>query len=364
MPQRFAPSDARTSRFDSTCEGSLPQDPGQVVIFRRRELLGLPIFAFGVFLALGLLTFRRDPLDPTVAGANWVGPVGESLCGWVIQGFGVVAWLLPVELMLFGVALLRSRELRGMGFRLTSDLILGILLSAIVQILFPEATAFAAMHASGNVGWLFGELGRGLFSGLGTLLLATTIAALLLIGRSPYSFVEACERIVSVSNRLLMACWGLLRRTHVAWNRAHALRQAQLAAQASDNLPHIDLKPSDEAIIAELTDEDCDLLDCEAEASAPIVVSRNLRSSLSATADTLLDTVTPAAAAVKATQGSVAATNLEAEPGDDEPEPEFEIMPLRSVPKVSRKQSATEPRIIDTRPAQLVTRAPRAVTPK
>ncbi len=366
MPQQFAPSDAQASRFDSTCEGSLSKNPSQIVALRRRELLGLPIFAFGVFVALGLLTFRRDSLDPTVTGANWVGPVGDSLCGWVIQGFGVVAWLLPVEFMLLGVALLRSRELRGMGFRLASDLILGILLSAVVQILFPDATAFAAMHASGNVGWLFGELGRGLFSGLGTVLLATTIAALLLIGRSPYSFVEACERIVSISNRLLTAFWGLLRRAHVAWNRAHTLRQAQLAAQALDNLPHIDSKPSDEAIIAELSDEDRDSEDCESDESSPIVVSRNLRSSLSSTADALLDTVTPAAVAVKAKSASagVAILNLQSESGDDGPEPEFEIMPLRSVPKVSRKQSAAEPRIVDTRPAQLVTRAERAAPAK
>ena len=367
MPARFASPHSQYANFDATGEASADFSSSRARSSRRRgrELVGLPILALGMFVALGLLTFRRDPLDPTVIGANWVGPVGDSTCGWVVQGFGIVAWLLPVELTLIGLSLLRSREVRSVGFRLASDLILGILLSAVVQIAFPDGTAFAAMHASGNVGWLFGELGRGLFSGLGTLLVATTIAALLLIGRSSYSFVEACERIAGFLKRLMSFFWGLLRRAHDAWSKARVLRQAQLAERASEGLPHIDKKPSDEAIIAELSDESDDWQAPEADESAPLVLSQNLRTSLTSTTDSLLDTVTPAAVATRALKATAvdSPTNLEAD-DDDEPEPELEVMPLRSIPKVSRKERAAEPRIVDTRPAQVVTRAPRAVTPK
>ncbi len=365
MPKRFLPTDPQLASADSALDDSSYSSRNQTFALRRkgRELIGLPVLTCGLFVALGLLTFRRDPLDPTVVGANWVGPVGDSICGWLVQGFGVVAWLAPLELALVGLALLRSREITGMGFRLASDLILAILLSAIVQVLFPDATAFAAMHASGNVGLLFGELGRGLFSGLGTLLLAMAIAASLLIGRSPYSFVETCQRIAASTRRLLLAFWGLLSHAYVAWNKARAMRQAQLAAQASESLPRIDSKPSDLAIIAELSQEDCDWQD--GDESARLVLSQNLPSSRSSTTDALLDTLTPAAVAVKPASETAAAStaNSQTDSSQDEPEPELEVMPPRSIPTVSKPARAPEPRIVDTRPAQVVTRAQHA-TPR
>ncbi len=366
MPVRFAPSNTRCAREDPSDDGSASalRDPTIVLQRRGRELMGLSILALGLFIALGLLTFRRDPLDPTVSGANWVGPVGEFACGWVVQGFGVVAFLLPVELTLIGLTLLRSRELGGLGFRLASDLILGILLSAIVEVLFPDATAFAAMRAAGNVGWLFGELGRGLFSGLGTCLVAITITGLLLIGRSPYSFVEACERAALLISRLSTKSSWLMRRAYDAWKQARILRRAQLAQPALGSLPHIDSKPSDEAIIAEITEEDYDGQEPDDRASSPLALSQSLRSSLATTTESLLDTVTPAAVSTKSDHDAsvTSASPLASESSDAEPELEFEIMPLRSVPSVSRKERAVvEPRIIDTRPGQRVRRADKSV---
>jgi S-DNA-T family DNA segregation ATPase FtsK/SpoIIIE len=360
MPARLASSNTRFSQQVPADVGSslLLDDARKVPHRRGLELLGLGVLALGLFIALGLVTFRRDPLDPTVTGPNWVGPVGDCASGWLIQGFGVVAFLLPVELLLIGLSLLRSREVTGVGFRLASDLILGILLSSIVQVLVPDATAFAAMHASGNVGLLFGELSRGLFSGIGTLLVATTIAGLLLIGRSPYPFVEACERAAAFVRRLLSVSFWLLRRGYDAWTKARGLRRVQLEAAGTADLPHIDSKPSDEAIIAEISDEERDEEQCDEDCAPKLALSQNLRNSLSSSTEALLDTVTPAAVAVKSVNASPGnlAPSLPEEPRDDEPEMEIEVMPLRSVPKVSRTQRA-EPRIVDTQPGQRITRA-------
>ncbi len=369
MPARVAPSNTRFAQQIPSDVGSslLLQDSRKGAHRRSRELLGLAILALGLFIALGLFTFRRDPLDPTVAGPNWVGPVGDCASGWIVQGFGVVAFLLPVELFLIGLSLLRSREIAAVGFRLASDLILGILLSSIVQVLLPDATAFAAMHASGNVGLLFGELSRGLFSGLGTLLVATTIAGLLLIGRSPYPFVEACERTATSVSRLLTASFWLLRRAYDAWSKARVLRRAELTAPGAGSLPHIDSKPSDEAIIAELSDQESDEEPSDLEGTPKLALSQNLRNSLASTTESLLDTVTPAAVAVKSANELLANSKqpLSEETCEDEPELELEVMPLRSVPKVSRApRAAQEPRIVDTRPGQRVTRADVAVPRK
>jgi DNA segregation ATPase FtsK/SpoIIIE, S-DNA-T family len=375
MPVRFAQNDVVYGNEPAGFDSGTGPNRARVAPGRRYlELIGLPVLAFGIFTALGLLSFERDPVDPSVSGANWVGPVGDSICGWLIQGFGVVAWLVPLELAAVGWSLLRSRELRGLGFRLASDLILGILLSAAVQVLFLDATAFGAMRASGNVGWLFGELGRGLFSGLGTILVVATIAALLLTTRSRRSFIEVCELSLGFLNRVWLFLLGSLRRGYAAWSQAHALRKAKL--------PHIDQKPSDEAIIAELSDDDADCDDSWTEGSVPLVLSERLRVSRAPTTDALLDTVTPAAVIPKTVAKKSAKTSdedaedgvevdeddaiddeaIESEEEDEEPEPELEVMPARSIPNVAKKREKApeEPRIVDTRPAQQVTKPLRA----
>jgi len=376
MSARFAQTDFACGNTRRSFEGSELTDAARDSAPRRRrlELIGLPVLASGIFTAVGLLTFRRDPMDPTVIGSNWVGPVGDSLCGWVVQGFGLVAWLLPVELMAIGWSLLRSRELRGLGFRMASDLILGILLSAAIQVLFPESIAFGAMHASGNVGWLFGELGRGLFSGLGTILVTATMASLLLISRSKYSFIEVLDRTMVILRRAGFALLGLLRHGYAAWTQAHALRKAKSYDAAQAALPHIDAKPSDEAIIAELSEEDSDS-DALVEGSVPLVLSEKLRATLGPTTDALLDTVTPAAVvpktSLKAARSSEDEADCEEEDceeedeeceEEDEPELELEVMPVRPMPNVAKKERApVEPRIVDTRPAQQTTRSAQTI---
>ena len=398
MTARFAHSNVTCPSEQGSFDDGAPVNRTREWPARRRlELIGLPVLAFGIFTALGLLSFERDPVDPSVTGANWVGPVGDSIAGWLVQGFGVTAWLVPIELTLVAMSLLRSRALRSLGFRLASDLILVILLSADVQVLFSESTAFGAMRASGNVGWLFGELGRGLFSGLGTILVSATIATLLLITRSQRSFVEVCERSIAFLHRVWLFFLGLARRGYDAWSQARALRQAKSSDAARAALPRIDQKPSDEAIIAELSNDDGEDGDAaELEGSAPLVLSGKLRAALAPTTDALLDTVTPAAVMPKAApkksaklskpaQQDLASDEVEEEQEEEdledaqsdegeyeedadeeeteddveEEEPELEVMPARGVPKVmnTKPKAPDEPRIIDTRPAQQVTKS-------
>ena len=329
---------------------------------RLREIMGLLLLALGTFLLLGLVTYRHDPVDPTLTGSNWVGPIGEVVCGWAVQGFGVVAVLAPLELGIVGLKLLRSRDVGTIGFRLAADLTLGIVLSAVVQVLLPEQTSFGAMRASGNVGWLFGELSRSLFSAVGTVLVAITAIGLLLIARSPYPFAEACERFMHAVTRVLSALLRYATRSYDAWKRAKTLSQHSI--HDADDMPRIDARPSDEAIIAELSEDEVNSLwaePAEGERSA-LTLDGKLRSSLSVTTEQLLDTVTPVAVAAQnvstprtTTKGeSTAAT----EDDDEDAEPELEVMPSRSVPEVAeRARSSKGPKIVDTAPAQKTTRA-------
>ncbi|HEY5956861.1 MAG TPA: DNA translocase FtsK 4TM domain-containing protein, partial [Polyangiaceae bacterium] len=87
-----------------------------------RELSALLIFAAASFISFALLSFKRSNIDPSIEGSDLVGPVGATVAGWLVQGFGVVAWLLPLELGLAGYPLFRGRSLGPLGLRLAGDL--------------------------------------------------------------------------------------------------------------------------------------------------------------------------------------------------------------------------------------------------
>src|SRR5262245_40463907 len=95
-------------------------------IRRGREAAALLLFAAAAFLVLGLGGLKLDPHDPRVAGTNWVGPVGASVAGVLAVGFGVVAWLIPIELGLLGTPLLRGRSHGALGLRIAGDLLVAI----------------------------------------------------------------------------------------------------------------------------------------------------------------------------------------------------------------------------------------------
>ena len=370
MPARLA---HHTGTQECELSSDTTSEPAVGSRGRRREILGLLLLALGLFLLLGLSTYRHDPLDPTLVGANWVGPVGESVCGWAVQGFGLIALLAPLELGIVGLKLLRSRDVGTIGFRLAADLSLGIVLSSVVQIVLPDATSFGAMHLAGNVGWLFGELSRSLFSSIGTMLVAATLVGLLLLARSPYPFTEACERLACASRRFYQAAMRNSLRLHQAWLRARSLRRTNISRDEAP--PTINTQPSDAAIIAELNEDEENSVwtDGEDERPSAITLGDKLRCSIAPSTEKLLDTLTPAAVAVTAGSASRRPTqsadkkDVEAEENveDEESEPELEVMPLRRVPKVNAKAGGAEgPRIVDTSPAQRTTRADKAAPRK
>src|SRR5476651_2505529 len=127
---------------------------------RLYEAAALLLFTGAAFLFLALATARVDPLDPAVHGANWVGPAGGSVANLLVQGFGLIAWLLPLEIALCGAPLFRGQRPHALGLRVAGDLVVAIVLAALVQVALPEAVVFGNAPAGGNVGLLFGELMR------------------------------------------------------------------------------------------------------------------------------------------------------------------------------------------------------------
>jgi S-DNA-T family DNA segregation ATPase FtsK/SpoIIIE len=278
-------------------EGTLPHsEPVSVVQRRGREVAAFLLFAAAVFLLLALLTYRRELNDPSVEGPNWVGPVGETVASWLVQGFGCVALLAPLELGLVGFPLFRGREVGPWGLRVAGDLIVAIVASAIVQVLWPEATSFGSMSASGNVGTLFGELMRGMFSTLGSLLVGMTMIGLVLLGRSAFSFIELCQRTYDGAVRFMRWLRHLFARVLGAWFEARRLNRA--SRMTTPPAPVIvTTHLSEQAIIDELS-PDKDYASVEHTGAPPVAVLSSLRGGLVAGAGMLSETETPLAAPV------------------------------------------------------------------
>jgi len=345
------------------------------------ETAALLLFTGAAFLVLALATARVDPLDPSVHGADWVGPVGGNVAAILIQGFGLVAWLLPLEIALCGAPLFRGQRPHAIGLRVAGDLVVAIVLSALVQVAAPEAVVFGNAPAAGNVGLLFGELMREAFSTLGSFLVALTIVGLILIGRASFSFIAGCQRALELMRLLAMRIEALLRRTTSAWSEARKLRGEREQAARAAAQPRIEAHADDAQILLSLSDEDTDWLPMVKTGSPPLAISDALRQGRSAALDTpnepliakfSLDLgeddappqlLSVPAEAISETEEEAEDTALEhALAGSPSPPPPAPAAP----PVVMAKRGAAssvpespapgEPRIVDTKPALEVER--------
>lgn len=244
---------------------------------RGAEAQALLQFALALFLLLSLLTLRLDPSDPTVHGADWMGSVGAWVAGLLALGFGLGAWLVPLELVLIGLPLFRGYRAPQLSLRLAGDLVILVLVSSLVQVAWPELLVFGEGLPGGNVGLFFGELLRGLFSAPGSFLVGATSIGLILIGRASFSFFELCERIVNGVQRLLLALRAASARVWAAWTEARQLRRAQ--TESLQNAPTIETPSPDSVILHHLTEESPWDLEASPE-SPPLAIHETLRQSI------------------------------------------------------------------------------------
>lgn len=265
------------SELPTTAQG---RPNGQAFHGRLLEAAALLLFFGAAFLALSLASYRVDPYDPTQRGADLAGATGAAVAALLVQGFGVVAWLLPLDLVLLGAPLFRGRVPENLGYRVAADVLVGVVLAALVQVSAPELTSFGALSAAGNVGMLFGELSRQAFSTLGSFLVGLTCVGLILIGRSSFSFIEWCRRASDWSAMVLHGLLGALLKLRDAWSRARALRRADRQALAERAAPHIELADKDQAILMHLEDDESDWIPMDTTGEPPLALSQALRAGL------------------------------------------------------------------------------------
>src|SRR5258708_3577721 len=88
---------------------------GAAAFGRSREVAALALWTLALFFALALASYQGDPsgnplATPTPPGADWVGPVGSIAARGLVSLVGIVAWGLPLELMLLGIPMVRGKE--------------------------------------------------------------------------------------------------------------------------------------------------------------------------------------------------------------------------------------------------------------
>jgi S-DNA-T family DNA segregation ATPase FtsK/SpoIIIE len=340
---------------------------------RIREAAALLLVAGAAFMVLALASHRVPSVDLGQIDDGWVGPAGGFLSRWLVQAFGVIAWLVPVELCLVAVPLFRGRPQPDPGLRIAGDLTLAIVLSALAQVLLPGSRVFGHALIGGNVGLLFGELMRGLFSTAGSLLVGLSLVGLILIGRSSFSFIESSQRALALLRVLSAKLDAVGGRIGAAWKQARALRQSEREAERRE--PRIEPVDPDAAILAHLTeDEDPDWIPIERTGIPPLALSQALRnagSTSSALALSLAATPAPPAAA-RSPSGDFAASETKPraraadkktarDGGKGEAKPDASGASGRAKAETVREKESEEPelRIVDTKPEREVERAER-----
>ncbi|HVY44992.1 MAG TPA: DNA translocase FtsK [Minicystis sp.] len=326
-----------------------------------REAAALVLFAAALYAALALASFKADPMRPEVAGADWVGPVGAFCARAAVQAVGLVAWLVPVELALLASPLVHGRPSIAGLTRFTGDLVVVIVLAALSHVAFPRAVAFGAMPIGGDVGELFGEVMRSLFSNVGSYLIGLTIVGLILVGRATFSFIEWVHRVDRAA-RLVGEQGAFGARALVgAWIAARKLDQEQKLADKRAAEPKICEESPKDAIIAALADDEVEAPPPAAQ-SAPVAVASDAFAEPAWTPDpSVVDAAEAADARPKkarkrrAIDAVMKETAPKAEPLDvaDVPTPS-PILPVAAeptpppAPAKRREKKPLEPKIVDT----------------
>ncbi len=324
-----------------------------------REAAAVLLVAAACYLALALAS-----LDLEAAESNWVGPVGAWLAELLAGGFGVVAWLLPLELVLVAAPLFRHRELQPLGLRASGDLALAIIAASLTHVAFTDSLYAGSLPVGGNVGLFFGEIMRALFSTLGSFLVGATLAALLLIARSAFSFIEWCERVSETVRRLRLWAFEAFGRVRRAWQEARALRrQGAAGVLGAPALVDGPLASRLSELPGRAEDGYASWLPRERTGIPPLAVSSALRGGLGLALDALLEPepelpTTPAEVEAPASEppslprpsrAARARAKAVSEPEAPGPEPD-------RVERVRLPLSAG-PKIVDTRPHSKLLRA-------
>src|SRR5437764_7487631 len=160
-----------------------PAVPGAHLI---REAEAISAGAVAVFLALSFLSF-----SPDAPPANLGGPVGQALAGTALRALGVAAYLFPLYLGYFTVALLRRGAEGFGGLRLVGAALLVASIAALAGLL---TGGRAGVRGGGWLGGFAGVALGDLLGGPGAFLLLAVVLVVALVLATGVSAIEVSGR--------------------------------------------------------------------------------------------------------------------------------------------------------------------------
>ncbi len=153
------------------------------------EITAIVFFAAGILMLLCLLS--SDPMDPSLntssstETSNWIGIVGSVVADVLIQSFGLLAYALPLILLIVGVRFLLSKTLYTPPLRILGTILFLLSGSSLISLFGFYGGLTGALFSELFVGVL-NTIGAGIF--LGALLLTSLV---LLTNVSYKSFGES-----------------------------------------------------------------------------------------------------------------------------------------------------------------------------
>ncbi len=214
---------------------------------RGREAVALVLWVGATFITIALVSYGT--------GANAVGPVGEASAGGLVWLVGVVAWVVPLELILLGIPFVRHKDSLFTPARIAGDLLMAVVAAALVQVGWPGKTAFEGHVAGGAVGELFGEVARALFSTLGSFLVGFACIGLLLISRAAFSFIALMNWVGRFGARSAIGTARGARTVAEAWKTAREIEREEKERERLAGLPNVIADDADVATIAVIEPE-------------------------------------------------------------------------------------------------------------
>jgi S-DNA-T family DNA segregation ATPase FtsK/SpoIIIE len=258
-PDEFTVDPADEELRGENNSGGAPDDEpprrGRSARSYAREAAALLLIAVALYAALALASYEGDPLRPEVAGENWVGPVGAVFAASSVRLVGAIAWLVPLEMVLLARPLLRDRPIKLSLIRISGDIVIVAILAALTHISMTQVTTFGAMPVGGNLGVLFGEVLRGLFSTVGSFLIGLTVVALILVERATFSFIEMVQRVQAWVSSLRLRGDQAASKVASAWSQAREADKQRREDEREAEEPLIASPEQADAIIAAFADD-------------------------------------------------------------------------------------------------------------
>ncbi|MGF1466094.1 MAG: DNA translocase FtsK 4TM domain-containing protein [Sandaracinaceae bacterium] len=219
---------------------------------RRHEVLGILAAALTLLSVLALWSYDAR------GGENWVGPVGAWAAGVLATAFGLVAWLVPLELGLLTARLFRRGPPAGVA-SVSATVVVVLVGCALVHLASTGETAFGGHLSGGVLGEVLGEVMRSLLGTIGSYVVGIAILLMTLVLRTSYSLVDAVRGVGRAGSGLAqgvaqgVGSWA--REAGAAWAEARELERREREEEEERLAPRIHDSASWDGAVIDLDDD-------------------------------------------------------------------------------------------------------------